>query len=170
MSEHRNPTVRRIPIHDGEDAAKLAELKEAVEAAKRTKSDGPRMLHEGDPVQEATDTYNAFLAEANERATVAVVREVGRRTRRELLAECPPREGNKGDEVIGANSDELAERLMNHCLASPTFDSDAARDEWLESIGGKAFDKLSREAFLLNFGELEAPKALSNPTPDSDAT
>lgn len=170
MTDHRNPTARRFLIHDGEDLATLAELDEAVERAKAQASRGPRMMHEGDPVAAAVDERNAFLEAANSRATVVVLREVGRKRRREMLEECPPREGNKGDAGLGANTETLGEALLRACIASPTFDSPEALDEWLESVGGKWYDRLTTEAFAMNFGGVDAPKALSLPSPTSDET
>lgn len=166
---HRNPTARRFLIHDGDDLATLAELDEQVEQA-RALANRPRTLAEGDPVQEAIAERNAFLEAADSRATVVVLREVGRKKRREMLEECPKREDNPGDEALGANSELLGEALLRECIASPVFGSTAERDEFLESIGGKWYDRLTTEAFAMNFGGVDAPKALSLPSPPSDET
>lgn len=169
MSEHRNPTARRFLIHDGNDLAHLAELDEAVEKAKSAPV-APRLMSEADPVRAAVEARNEFLSEADGRATLVVLREVGRKKRREMLEACPPREGNEGDAGLGANTDLLGEALLEACIASPTFESPEARDAFLEDIGGKWYDRLTTEAFAMNFGGVTAPKALSLPSPASDAT
>lgn len=170
MNDHRNPSARRFVIHDGEDLLRLQDLDEAVDRAKKETANTTRTLADGDPVAEAVEARNTFLEEANERARVVVLREVGRKKRREMLEECPARDGIAADESIGANVDLLGEALLNNCIASPSFASAEERDDFIESLGGKWFDRLTTEAFAMNFGGVEAPKALSLPSPLSDET
>lgn len=104
-----------IPIYQGDDAERLAELRmdvaiaeqraqqtrahlEAAEAA----DDSARYGDEADvtsedlaaaeaTAQDARDTYDAFVDEAAERAVPLTVQHIGSRRFRELVAEHPPR-------------------------------------------------------------------------------
>lgn len=100
------PRTATIPIYQGDDSERLAELRMAVAIAERqaTQSTGPR--RGGDPapsedVKAAQAAYDAFVDEAAERAVEVVVRAIGRRRFRDLLAEHPARKvkDDKGEEV-----------------------------------------------------------------------
>ncbi len=165
---HRNPTLGTHFIYDGDDLALLDELEEKVKQAK----DAPtktRTLGEPDAYTAAVEQYNTALADAKTRAKKVVLREIGRKKRRELIEACPVREGNEADEILGANTDMLSDALLDACIASPIFSTDVERDEFIESLGSRWFDKLSREAYSLNFGGAPAPKELLPLTPTSNA-
>lgn len=90
------PRTASIPIYQGDDAERLAELRMAVAIAERqsAQSSGPR--RGGDPapsedVKAAQDAYDAFVDEAAERAVEVVVRAIGRRRFRDLVTAHPAR-------------------------------------------------------------------------------
>ena len=91
------PRTATIPIYQGDDAERLAELRMAVAVAERQamQSNGaPRRGGDSDPaeaIKAAQAAYDAFVDEAAERAVEVVVRSIGRRRFRDLVAAHPPR-------------------------------------------------------------------------------
>lgn len=136
----------------GEDEAKLRELDAEVERAKPKRSDEPRLLGEGDQHQEAVEARKKFAAQAKKRGTQVVMRSVGRKTWRRLLAENPPRDDSEIDERLGANADSFGEAIVSACLASPSFSTDEERDAFLDSLSEAQFGRLEMSAFELNRG------------------
>lgn len=167
------PTITQQPakvvIYQGDDRARLDELEQAVEAA-RTTPVVARTLGEQPPELEAIEAYNAFLAEAEERAVVVLLRPLGRKKWRALVAAHPPRPGNDDDKRFGVNDETFGDALVAACLASPTFDSDAEMDVFLDSLTSVQFDLLYAKAFTLNRTPPTDPKALSAPSRTSAAT
>lgn len=133
----------------GDDEAELRRLRE--EAA-RTEADTPAR-------KKAEKAANDFAVTAEERGERIVMRSVGRKTWRRLLNEHPPRDGNEGDENIGANADTFGEAIVPVCLASPTFPTDEERDAFLDSLSPAQFGRLEVVAFQLNMSVGADPKA-----------
>lgn len=107
------PRTATIPIYQGDDSERLAELRMAVAIAERqaAQSSGPR--RGGDPapdedVKAAQAAYDAFVDEASERAVEVVVQAIGRRRFRDLVAAHPARmvKGEDGKETT--HDDDLA--------------------------------------------------------------
>lgn len=120
------PRTVPIPIYQGDDAERLAELRMAVSIAERQAdlkrqqhtdalaSSAPRRVADDLVVtladveradahaQDQRDAYDAFVDEAAERAVEVVIRGIGSRRFRELLAEHPPRKvkNDQGEDVI----------------------------------------------------------------------
>jgi hypothetical protein len=136
----------------GKDEARLRELDAEVARTKPDKTDGPRLLTEVDPHTAAVEARQKFAAAAKKRGTQVVMRSVGRKTWRRLLADNPPREGNTLDERLGADSDSFGEAIVAACLASPTFANDEERDAFLDSLSEAQFGRLELLAFELNRG------------------
>lgn len=84
-----------IPIYDGDDQQRMAELRAAAQHATRVaeaQKSGARRL--GDPVADPTEAqakFDAFVDEAAERAEPLSIQAIGRRRFRDLRMEHPPR-------------------------------------------------------------------------------
>lgn len=163
------PQLTEVLIYQGDDRTRLDELEQAVKDA-RVASSLPRTVGEPDREAEAIEAHNEFLAEAKERAVKIVVRTIGRKKWRQLVAEHPPRPDREADKAFGVNDETFGDALVAACLASPTFASDAEMEVFLDSLNSVQFDRLYAEAFKVNRVERESPKALSAPSRTSDAT
>ena len=150
------PRTVSIPIYQGDDAERLAELRMAVAVAERQATQaqgGPR--RGGDPspsedVKAAQDAYDAFVDEAAERAAEVVVRHIGSRRFRELVAGHPPRmvkdaEGNDvvhdDDTDYDVNIETFPRALLTFAeagedgirtIVSPEFKSRKALEDFLD--------------------------------------
>lgn len=173
------PRTETVLLLQGDDEAKLRELRgeatrlrEQAESLKpsQAQQNAPRTLSEPDTAAEA---YAAAVAKAEKaekaadnhaaaaekRAVKVVMRSVGRKTWRRLLAENPPRDGDENDKKIGANAEAFGEAMVYACLASPTFSNDEDRDAFLDQLSDAQFGNLEIVAFALNGTVGADPKA-----------
>lgn len=167
------PRTETIYLFQGDDEERIRDLdRRAREAQKSAASSGPRLLAEGEDWHDLAQQHDALVVEARERAVKVVVRALGRRTWRQLVSEHPPREGNAEDQAAGINEETFADALVPVSIASPTFESDAARDDFLDSLNDAQFNGLYLTAFFLNRGTQASPKAslVSALTPTSTET
>ncbi|MDR7253706.1 hypothetical protein J2X46_002696 [Nocardioides sp. BE266] len=121
------PRTATIPIYQGDDTERLAELRMAVAIAERQAqiaSSAPRRGGDDDPqaaVNAAQAAYDTFVDEAAERAVEVVVRAIGRRRFRDLVVAHPARteKNDKGEDVTheddvryGVNVETFAPALL----------------------------------------------------------
>lgn len=190
------PRTATIPIYQGDDAEHLAELRMAVAVAERQamQSQGaPRRGGDDDPaeaVKAAQAAYDAFVDEAAERAVEVVVRAIGRRRFRDLVAAHPPRttkndEGkdvtHEDDEHLGVNVETFAPALLTfaepgedgvrtviapaEAVKSPT----ALRDFLDDDVTDGDYEKLFTVAYWINRASGSDPKELRY-SPSTSAT
>lgn len=149
-----------IPLYQGDDLDKIESLRMDLARAKASAS-GPARIGDTDAdVQAATAALTAACDDAEPRAVVVVVKALGRRQWRSLVAEHPARDGNKDDETYGANSDTFPDALLVASIVEPTFPTPADRDDFLDSLSDADFTRLWRSAFLLNRVQADDPKDL----------
>jgi hypothetical protein len=160
-----------IPIWQGDDLAEISHLKRAVLLAERQAAEAigaPARLGdvgEGEAaVEVARRAYDAFVAEAAERAVQVELQPIRNRRFRELLAEHPARTQSNGephpdDVIYEADSDTMALPLIAACMVAPAFSSDAAREEFLEELPEGDRDQLFSNAFWLNKSQAADPFA-----------
>lgn len=168
-----NPRTAKITLWQGDDEDQIRELANAAhEARQRAEKAGPRGLGDEPEWMTLAQEHDEFVAAAKERAVHVVVRAVGRKTWKQLVNGNPPREGNDNDEAAGVNEDDFAEVLVPLSVASPIFESDAKRDEFLDSLNDNQFTRIYMTAFALNRGGQADPKAdlLLQLTPTSTET
>jgi hypothetical protein len=168
-----------IPIYDGDDFERLAELRRAVDIAERNAADASP-LRLGDEVssdvQDAKDAYDKFVDEAAERAEEWEIHPIGHEEFRELLKEHPPRKitGEDGkesdhpdDAIVGVNSETFGKALLLfvdpedddiRTIVKPVFDSQAALRKRLKRLSAGEFDSIWVAAFFLNNGAVSDPK------------
>ena len=140
------PRTATIPIYQGDDSERLAELRMAVAVAERQvmlkrqqwedsqRSAAPRRRGDDTPTaesvekaetaaQDARNAYDAFVDEAAERAVEVVVRAIGRRRFRELVTAHPPRteKNDKGEDVTHADDAEYGVDMETFPPALLTF-------------------------------------------------
>lgn len=154
------PGIQEVWLWQGADRALERELREAVNAAIVADADqGPKTLDAAaDPVADAARAYDEFVTEAKARAVHCVLKPLGHKRWRELVAAHPPREDDEEDKTTGVNSETFFEALVPACLAEPEFDSDAARDEFLDALPYGEFRDLSQAAYVANTGGSPDPK------------
>jgi hypothetical protein len=181
------PRTATIPIYQGDDTERLAELRMAVAIAERQAqiaSGAPKRGGDDDPqaaVNAAQAEFDAFVDEASERAIEVVVRAIGRRRFRDLLAEHPAREvddkdGKKvtheDDREYGVNVETFAPALLlfaeagedgvrtimgpSEVTKSPTVLRDFLDDEVTEGD----YEKIFTVAYWINRAPGSDPKEL----------
>lgn len=172
MSTTLTPRTGRVVIFQGDDEARITELREAAE---RVKPDPkrpalPRTGNEVDPYVAACEAHDEFKRDAETRAVVVVVQALRRKQWRSLVAEHSPRVDNVGDAQLGINLLEFPDALVPASIAEPKFDSPADRDDFLEQLSDAQFDELFWAAFRLNRGGGIDPKDFLASAPSSSAT
>lgn len=165
------PRTDKVVIFQGDDEARINELREAAERAKPDPK-AQRLLHE-DPeaaYRAACEEHDEYKREAETRAVVLVVQALRRKQWRSLVAEHPPRENNAGDTQLGINLLSFPDALVPASLADPAFDTPADREDFLEQLSDAQFDELFWSAFRLNRGGALDPKDFLASAPSSSKT
>lgn len=167
------PRTETIYLFQGDDEELIRDLDRRAREAQKAAEKGPaRLLCDIENWRDLAEQHDTLVVEAKERAVKVVVRALGRRTWRALVAAHPPREDSKEDEAAGVNEETFADALVPLSLASPVFESDAERDAFLDSLNDAQFNGLYLTAFVLNRGTQSPPKAglVSALTPTSTGT
>jgi hypothetical protein len=197
------PRTNTIPIYQGDDTERLSELRMAVAVAERQaeikrqqwsdSQGGPRRV--GDKpavsaedvqaadaaVQAAEDAFDAFVDEAAERAVEVVVRAIGRRRFRDLVAAHPQRmvKGDDGKESphpddygYGVNVETFAPALLGFAEAgedgvrtilapeSATKSGKALEDFLDDDLTDGDYEKVFQVAYWINRAPGSDPKEL----------
>lgn len=151
----------RVPLYTNDDQDRLVELLDAMEAA--SVEAGPTRLTDA-PVQEAALAYDAFLAEATQRADHAAITALKKTDWRELLAAHPPRkpvmeedgqtvaERFPEDERHGFNAETIAQPLVLASLDQDQFDSPDGVEPWVDELDDQAFSRIFSAAVRINEG------------------
>lgn len=159
MSTSVTPRTAEVVIYQGDDLARIAELRRAVEVAGA--NIGPARIGDTSPspAQAAAQEYDDFVTEAAERAVLVTLRQLPRKEWRELRAKHPPRKDNEDDAAAGFNIETLGDDLVPAAIVSPEFPSRADRDEFLDSLADADFERLMLTAHALNTQPVADPKA-----------
>jgi hypothetical protein len=182
VNQHVKPRTAKVFIYQGDDLARLAELRQAAEVARRTvrraeENGAPLRVGDEAPsagVEEAA--YDAFVEEAAPRAVEVKVRHIGRRRFRDLCLEHPPRkvdvsrtgedgtvqtvqETHPDDALYDVNVATFGEALLRfvdddvRTIVAPEFPTSAARQAFLDDeLSDGDFDTLWITAYHLNRG------------------
>lgn len=168
------PREAEIVIYQGDDLARLADLRRTAEAATRAGAGNSLRVGDDGAGQAERDAYDAFVDEAAERAVVVKVRAIGRKRFRDLMAEHPPRkvdgedgpETHEDDAPYDVNTDSFPEALLAFrdgdvsTIVSPEFGTSAAARDFLENdIADGDFESLWVGAYFLNRAPSADPKA-----------
>lgn len=174
-----SPRTTEVVLFQGDDYDEFAERLSAFERAKRTKAGViPRLTDAAPEVSERAAEYDEFLAAAVDRAVKVTLRAMSPKKWRVLVAAHPMREDEPADRM-GFNIETLGDALVPASLVkavcgdeSEDFVSDAAREEFLESLTAGQWDQLYGAALALNTDAGPDPKARlsSTPVPTGDAT
>jgi hypothetical protein len=169
MSDTITPRFEEVPIFRPEDHDHLLELEEAVEAAKKSADKGGLTLDDS-PVEDAEAAYAAFYEEAKGRAdTIIKVRNVGNKRWREIRRKYPPKPDDAMDSLFGFNTEDAFDEIVAACMISPSFDSDSARDAFIDSIPYGQWGALAMAATRVN-QDSRLPKAPTSLSSTSSAT
>lgn len=85
------------------------------------------------------------------------LRGVSRRRWTELLAQYPPREGNKADEAMGMNLDDCIEALVKECVVEPELDDDDWDHLLAEALTDGTYEMLTNAAWGVNQRDISVP-------------
>lgn len=172
-----SPRTTEVVLFQGDDYDAFAERLAAYERASR-RTVVERRLTDAAPADVAAGEYDEFLAAAVNRAVKVTLRAMSPKKWRELVAAHPMREDEPADRM-GFNIETLGDALVPASLVkavcgdeSEDFGSDAAREEFLESLTAGQWDQLYGAALALNTDAGPDPKARlsSTPVPTGDAT
>lgn len=168
-----DPTVapRRatILLYQGDDRERLEQLLADIEGKSATAAAAPaRMADTDTDVAEAVEAYNAFLPEAEARATKVVVQAIGNRKWRRLRNEHtkPGEDGGDGEVDMEAFSDALLTFADDanpemRTIAEPRFDHPGKLDAFLDSLSEADYNRLFTAAYAVNYtAGVSDPKAL----------
>lgn len=150
----------RIPLYQGDDLARIESLRADVERAKLTSTGSARLGDDGSDVATAKAALAAACEEAEPRAVIVVVKALGRRQWRSLVATHPVREGEKEDEALGVNAESFPDALVPPSIAEPEWPTPADRDAFLDALSDADFNRIFRAAFVLNRVPADDPKDL----------
>lgn len=177
------PRTQSVHLMQGDDIEQVAELRAKLEAAiarlaqaesdvvaakqapSRVAADDQqseavaRAGRARDAVHELTLEFDDFMAEAEKRAALVVVRALPRREYRDLLKAHPPREGDEQDESWGFNVDDFGDAMVPPAVIEPAFSSDHAKATFLESLSTAQWTTVFAAAVTVNSGALPDPKA-----------
>lgn len=190
------PRTASLVIYQGDDLARLRDLRSAAEAASESK--GPRRGGDETPGAAERDAYDAFVEEAAERAVVVDLQAIGRRRFAELVADHPVRQvdqettdedGKKhsgrvthpDDAAFDVNTATFGLALAKYrdpedpsvrTIVSPDFTSKALQDFLDDDLSDGDFRDLWVTAYYLNRAPSADPKATlySTGSPRSTAT
>jgi len=167
-----NPRTAKVTLWQGDDEQQIRELAQAAREAREADKGKTRTADEVPEWMTLAREHDEFVEVAKERAVHVVVRALGRKTWKTLIAENPPRDGNENDQAAGVNEDAFSEVLVPLSIDSPVFPTDSDRDAFLDSLNDEQFGRLYMTAFALNRGGQADPKAslLSELTPTSTGT
>lgn len=113
----------------------------------------------GDPRRPIAEAIKAIEAQMREHSIEFRFRALPRMRFTKLITEHPPREGNRGDAMLGANEDTLFAALVRECTVAPELDA----EDWDNLLGAEGvlssaqFDLLSNTAWAVNRRDVDVP-------------
>lgn len=165
------PRTAEVTIYQGDDLAILRELQQIIQDAEKAEqvTGPPVLVGDASPLADAVAAYNAALEEATPRAVTFVFHAISRLKFKLLTAAHPPRDDDKGDEVLGLNMDTFPRALIDACWVDPTVPAEE-RDGEIDSLRDADFTMAWGAAYSVNRAAGVVPKALpvSGLTPKSD--
>lgn len=194
---HLKPRSATKVLYQGDDMSQLAELKRAVDVAKRRASlDGAARIGDaGEPaeVTEAQKAFDEFLGEAADRALTVVLQSIGRRRFRDLVAAHPPRQVDSDpddegkthkvehpdDAGYGVNTETFATALLAYrdgdfvTIAEPKLSVSELERFVDDELADGDYEQMWVDAYMLNRGPSGDPKLFAgstNGSPSSDET
>jgi hypothetical protein len=200
MIDELAPTAE-IPIYHGNDLEQLAYLHRAAENARQKRDSAvrstARRIGDAEPVTEleeaaaaAEAAYNAFVAEAAERAVAVRLCALPRKTFRALMLEHPPRMvtdpetqrevEHDDDQGYDVNTETFPEALLlytegtdddaDRTILAPVFETQAALQRWLDRRTDGQISRMWTTAYGLNRAEGGDPKDLAYSTARTGST
>lgn len=164
------PRTQTVYLMQSDDIERAKQLESAIAVAAahdEAESDQPKRANDPTPshMKAALSEFDAFMAEAEERARVVVVQALPRREYRTLRGEHPPREGNEIDQAAGFNLDAFSDVLVPKCAPGET-------PAFLDGLSDGQWSQLFSAAVAVNEGGSPNPKVRlsSQPIRDSSET
>lgn len=156
-----------VTIFQGDYLDRIQHLERKAKAAAEAEARSTLAVDAAESYRLAQE-HDALVAEAEESAVHVKVQALRRSAWKALIAEHPPREGNKDDEAVGVNEDTFKDALVAESIVEP---ADLSLED-LDELSDVDFDRLYYAAFTLNRAPVADPKAnlASQMTRESDAT
>lgn len=148
------PRTATVTIFQGDYLDRIRDLERRAEAA-REAAGRVRTLDEVPEYLQIAKEHDALVAEAEESALHVKVKALRRSEWKALVAEHPPRDGNKSDNAVGVNEDTFKDALVPASIIEP---ADFSVDD-LDELADVDFDRLYYAAFALNRAPGVGPKA-----------
>lgn len=151
------PRRRTVTIYDGDVEAELDDLLEQVDKAfdEEAKGGARRMAGGKTPADQLAEAYDARRAAAD--GIDMVLQAIPERRGRQLQDDCPPRPGNKRDEVWGFDQDRFLDLLVPAMLVDPVV-TEEQWEEFREQVTSSAWSALRDAAYDLYNTGVDLPK------------
>ena len=161
------PRTSQVTIYQGDYLDNIRHLERQYEEALKSEGKTSRMMSEVPASAALAEQHAALVAEAEESAVTITLRALGRKEWRALVADNPPREGNKDDEQVGVNEDSFKDPLIVASIVEPKLSEDD-----LDMLSEADNDRLYLTCWSLNRLPGDSPKVLrvSPQNQPSDAT
>lgn len=162
------PRTSVVTIYQGDYLDRIQHLERKAQAAREAADAAPRMNDEVPDYLRLAEEHDALVQEAEESAVRITLRALRRSEWKALVAEHPPRDGNKGDAAVGVNELTFKDALVPASIIEP---AEFGEDD-LDCLSDADYDRLYYTAFALNRGSVAAPKAslVSRMSRESDET
>lgn len=149
------PREKKVPLLPGDYQDRISALAEQIDEAESQAQSDKRKRAVADKLAQEID---ALRDAANvDGAVVVTVREIPEVKKRQLQDDCPPRKGNKRDEIYGYDEDAYATALVRASLVDPAV-TDEQFDEWRATVSAPNFKKIRDAAFDVNEREVNLGK------------
>lgn len=170
------PRTATVPIYQGDDLERLADLHREAEIAERRAQEAARSpLRGGDEIPSAADeraAYDAFVDEAAERAVIVELTAIGKRKWRDLLAAHPARkhtvdgkeETVEDDAFYEVNAETFPQALLTFSrdgvstVTGPRVPASEFREFLENEVSDGDFERLWSTAYWLNRAPGADPK------------
>ena len=160
------PRTMVVPLFQGDDLARIEDLEGRALAARAV--EGARRMNAGSDALDAAKAHDDFVTEATERAVQVTMQALPRKKWAALVAEHPAEKDNTEHLLHGFNVESMSDPLVLACVQSavspdpefvPDWTTEAARQEFLDSLSDGDFSKLFSAAVVLNKATGSDPKA-----------
>lgn len=163
MHEITAPVVPGGFIYQGDDLARLTEMRRSISLAERGAS-GNRLGDADADLPAMREEYDAAVDEASARAVEWAMTTTGGTALRALIAEHPPRRKDESSELVdedaafGVNVDTFARPFVLSCLARPQFGDIEAAGAWYDARTLAEQEQMFSLAWMLNMESGADPK------------
>jgi len=162
------PRTSVVTIYQGDYLDRIRHIERKYAAAVEAEKVAPTALAvDGSEVAALAAEHESLVKKADETAVDIKIVALGRKVWRALVAEHPPRDGNKDDLSVGVNEEAFRDPLVAASIVSPEL-----TDDDLDQLSDVDHERLYMSCWALNRLAATAPKARldSQPNRKNDET